>query len=195
MIKPNAPVSHDLNNEVKVGSDSIEWVTETVDVSAVYDDGVELSLAPQQSACGGCSAKSQCGQSAMASALAPFVRPSVSRTLRVSRSQVSPSLYDPLSHELCLKAGDRVVIGLPKHRLVQATLLMYILPLLGAVLGAIMGYVATVYWPASPEVSDLYSIVGAVVGVLWVVFGLKRFSRNPFSQKAFEPVLLQKADE
>lgn len=169
-----------------------EWVTETAAVAGISRDGIELEVVSAQSACGGCQAKSHCGQSAMSSALMPFLKPTTFRSLDIPFSCVPDNLWCDAPLDRQLKVGDTVVVGLPKQRLVQATFLVYLLPLLGAVLGTLCGDVVASRWHLSDASRDLISLLGAALGVFSVIVGLKWFNHHQKTHRSFEPIILQR---
>ncbi len=99
---------------------------ETGIVVEVCDDHVVVET-QRQSTCGGCSLRSGCGTGLLGSVLG------------VRRNRVR-ALAD-----LRLKPGDRVNLELSHAALLQASALMYGLPLLGLLLGAVVPGLAG--WP------------------------------------------------
>lgn len=114
-------------------------------VTAVQGDQAQVSIV-SQSACGGCAAKSGCGTSVIASLF-----PQRQQQLRVTNSHHA-------------KPGDRVLIGLPESGLQRASLLLYGVPLLGLLGGALAGQ----HWGGSELQSILGGLLGASIG-LWFV--------------------------
>lgn len=112
---------------------------------AVEGDQALVALA-SQSACGSCAAKSGCGTSVLGSLF-----PKRHQQLRVDNSQAA-------------KPGDRVVIGLPEAGLQRASLLLYGVPLLGLIAGAVAGD----HWGGSEPQAILGGLFGSVAGLWWV---------------------------
>lgn len=82
----------------------------------------------QQSACGSCSAKAGCGQHAM-SQLGKKV------TLWLPFADSASELSDQ-----SLSVGQQIVVGLPEGAILKSTLVLYGVPLVALVLGAIVGH-------------------------------------------------------
>jgi len=100
----------------------------------------------RQSACGGCAAKSGCGTSVVASLF-----PQRRQTLRLDNGvQAVP--------------GDRVIVGLPEAALQQASLLLYGLPLLLLLAGAVVGKL----WFGTEPAAILGGLSGVTLGLLLV---------------------------
>ena len=95
-------------------------IEEQARVVQVSGDRAEVA-AMRQPACGTCSAQAGCG-TALLTSLFP------QRALRFW-----------VNNDIGAAPGDRVVIGLDERRLQQGSLLLYALPLLGLLLGAIGG--------------------------------------------------------
>lgn len=89
-------------------------------VRAVDGDIAEV-VVMRQSSCGSCQAKSGCG-----TALVGDLFPNREMALRLANTQQA-------------QAGDRVLVGLPEAALQVAALLLYGLPLLAMIAGAIAG--------------------------------------------------------
>ncbi len=81
----------------------------------------------QQSACGSCSAKAGCGQHAM-SQLGKKV------TLWLPFSDSADAQLNE-----SLKVGQQIVVGLPEGAILKSTLVLYGVPLMALVIGAIVG--------------------------------------------------------
>lgn len=108
------------------------------------DDGRALVEVQRRTACGGCASQGGCGTSVIA---AWFGR-------RPSRLWVRAATP--------VRVGEPVVIGLPEATLLHASLLMYLLPVLGLVGGATVGSLLT----GTGAGSDLPGIAGGVLGLL-----------------------------
>lgn len=116
--------------------------------------GAVLVKAEAQSGCSSCGAAGGCGTSLIAS-LFP------NRVGTLFRVGLAEQAVQPA-------VGDRVLIGIDEHYLQQASLLMYALPLLtligGALLGAFLAGGAS-----SSAAAELGSVLGGIGGLL---FGL-----------------------
>lgn len=61
------------------------------------------------------------------------------------------------------KAGDHVIVAIEEHALLNSALMLYGIPLMTLLLGAILGHVI---FPGDSVQSDVQSLIGAVVGLL-----------------------------
>ncbi|MBY5963163.1 SoxR reducing system RseC family protein [Marinobacter nauticus] len=121
-------------------------ITETGKVVALAGDQVWVQTI-RTSACQSCSARSGCGQRALAA---------------VSGGRANQVLVD---NSVGARVGDEVVIGLDEQSLLNASLIIYGLPLVLMVLASVMAHT----WAAG---SDLGAIAGAVAGLgvgFWLV--------------------------
>ena len=108
------------------------------------DGGRALVEVQRRTACGGCASQGSCGTSVIA---AWFGR----RPSRLWARTAMP-----------VRVGETVLVSLPEATLLQASLLMYLLPVLGLVGGAALGSLL-----AGPGAgSDLPGIAGGVLGLL-----------------------------
>jgi sigma-E factor negative regulatory protein RseC len=124
-------------------------------VLAVSGDMAEV-LATKKSACGGCAARSGCGTS-----LVESLFPQRSRAFHAR-------------NEAAAKEGDLVIIGLDESALQIASLLVYLVPLLGLITGAIGGsWLGT--QPAGGY-AEAFSILGGVGGFFLSLLLVRRYS-------------------
>ena len=95
----------------------------------------------RKSTCSSCSAKSGCGQ----------------HLIEKYRNSNSHSYIRATAGHLALKKGDEVIIGIPEHSLMKASMLIYLLPLLAMMLAL---------WGASSMgAGDLMTIMLALLGL------------------------------
>lgn len=113
-------------------------IEEQVVITAISNDGAWVE-GIQQSACGSCSAKAGCGQHAM----------------RQLGRKVT--LWLPLQEINEFSVGQQVVVGLPEGAILRSTLVLYGLPLIALVLGAIIGHYG------AGEIGSIISSVFAMV--------------------------------
>ena len=140
---------------------------ETQAVVVKTEDSVAYVQAERKSSCSGCS-ESSCGTSVLANFLgqkAPLYR---------ARNDVGA------------KVGDRVVVGLEESALFKGTLLLYMLPLLLLLVGALGGGVLA----ASADAKDGYSVAGAAIGLAVGFLWLKALSARIGPGGKFQPVIL-----
>jgi len=162
-------VEHRLAGLASSGSDTADIQEEGV-VVAVTADGVWVET-QRQSGCQSCSSRGGCGVGIMQKAL--------NRRQHKVRVQT----------DLPVQVGDHVRLLLPASALVQASMLMYFLPLLGLILGAVAGQ--------SLFASDAGSIGGAVVSFTAVLLFIARqqngLSRSGRYAPRIERVLFKSA--
>jgi sigma-E factor negative regulatory protein RseC len=101
--------------------------------------------AMRQPACGSCSAQRGCG-TALLSSLFP------QRALRFW-----------VNNDIGAQPGDRVIVGLDERRLQQGSLLLYALPLMGLLLGAIAGEAG---FPLVGLPAELGAVVSGLLGLI-----------------------------
>lgn len=138
-------------------------ITETGRVIAVTGDRVWVQTI-RQSACESCSARHGCGQKVLAS---------------VSSGRANQVL---VSNTLGARVGDEVTVAIAESALLGASLIVYALPLLLFVGGAVIGHQAA-------QGSDLAAILGGASGLAGG-FGLARWLQSRPGQR-FEPQLLR----
>lgn len=128
-------------------------IEEQARVVEVEGDLAEI-VAGQHAACGSCSASAGCGTSLLAQWLAP------------RRANLR------LRNDIGARPGDTVTLGIDEGQLRRSALRLYLLPLTGLILGAVLGerLFATVTWP--PE-------LGAVgLGLLGLIGALRLVGRR-----------------
>jgi len=101
----------------------------------------------RKSACGSCNASGGCGTSLIASLF-----PERSSQILVS---------NPVKAGM----GDRVIVGLDESQLQKASLLLYAVPLLGLIAGAIAGQQGAL-WFGFSEMAELISILCGLSGLI-----------------------------
>ncbi|MBI3186568.1 MAG: SoxR reducing system RseC family protein [Gammaproteobacteria bacterium] len=144
-------------------------IEERAQVVAVEGDNV-LVQTQRQSSCGGCAVKSGCGTSVLAGIVGQKM------------TQLT------LPNTLGAKPGDEVLLGMAEHALVAGSLLMYVLPLLMLMLGALGGELLVTQLGMDAELTP---IVGGVLGfvlAIWLVRGLLRKSATG---RHMQPVMLR----
>ncbi len=120
----------------------------------------------RQSTCGQCQVESTCGHGLM-SRLLP------------GRGQVQVRV--PCHDELNI--GDRVTIALPEQALLSASFLVYLVPLVSLLLGAVLGTLA--------NLSEPVVIILAGVGFMLGCLGVHWLTHHGLARR-YEPVLLQR---
>ena len=139
-------------------------------VLAIDGDIAEV-VTRKKSACGGCAARSGCGTS-----LVESLFPSRTRSFRAS-------------NEVRAQEGDQVVIGLDESALQTASLLVYLVPLLGLIGGAILG----AWLGPGPDGghAELFSIVGGVGGFFISLGAVRRYSDMLSRKPVFQARVLR----
>lgn len=104
-------------------------IEEQVVVTSINQEGAWVE-GMQQSACGSCSAKAGCGQHAMTQ-----LGRKVSLWLPLSDLSDAAAIMP-------LNIGQQIVVGLPEGAILRSTVVIYGVPLIALVLGAIIGHAA-----------------------------------------------------
>ena len=131
----------------------------------------------QQSACGSCSAKAGCGQHTM------------------SQLGRKVTLWLPLNNlpdTLQLSVGEQVVVGLPEGAILRSTVVLYGVPLIALVLGAIIGN-ATLGELGSIIVSVLSMLVGFKLAQHWSLQNKQHWQPH-FIRHCFPAASIQNTD-
>lgn len=139
-------------------------------VLAVNGDIAEV-VTRKKSACGSCAARSGCGTSLVES-------------LFPGRLRSFPARNDVRAQE-----GDRVVIGLDESALQTASLLIYLVPLLGLIGGAILGS-----WLGSGVVgghTEQFSAMGGIGGFFVSLGAVRRYSDMLSRKQVFQARVLR----
>lgn len=143
-------------------------IKETGRVITLEPDGLWVETI-QRSACQSCAVQKGCGQGA----LARFAgKPAAIRVL--------PGDCD-LRH---FHPDDQVIIGIPEDVLIHGTLLIYLLPLLMLVLGAVLS--------STISSSDLVVAIGATLGLLGGGMAARLHSLLNKNNDRVQPILLER---
>jgi sigma-E factor negative regulatory protein RseC len=133
-------------------------------VVALSGDDALVSI-QRQSACGGCAAKSGCGTSVVASLF-----PQRQQTLRLRNSQRA-------------EVGDRILVGLPEAALQRASLLLYGVPLVMLLAGAVTGQMLGGTEPLA--------ILGGLSGVTLGLLAIRRLTGHA-RMRSMQPIMLRR---
>lgn len=120
--------------------------------------------AERQSSCGQCAARKGCGTAVLANVLG-------------RRAARMPAL-----NPVAARPGEQVVIGLDESAMLRGAVVVYLLPLLALIGGAVL---------ASPG-GDGLAILGGVGGFLTGLWGLRRFQRRIEYNPRYRPVILRR---
>ena len=140
-------------------------ILENATVVAVESDALWVE-AVQKSACGTCIAQKGCGTRVLSKL-----------TGKTSRVRVLASA----DHLQTLCPGQSVTIGIPEDVVVGASLLVYLLPLMGSLMGL---------WLMAP-ISDIASVLGATVGLFTGGALVSLHSRKTMNNPHLNPVLYE----
>jgi sigma-E factor negative regulatory protein RseC len=142
-------------------------IEETGVVVAVAGDSAEVETR-RQGACGSCSANGACGTSLLARYLGR--KPLLLRARNLAGAA----------------PGDLVVVGVPEDGLMRASLVAYLVPLLGLIAGGIAG---PVLYPAGGDgTAALTAFAGLALGLVW----LARFGRAHTQDPCYRAVVLRR---
>ncbi|EGR0207747.1 SoxR reducing system RseC family protein [Vibrio vulnificus] len=135
------------------------------------DHGFEVALScEQQTSCSSCSSQKSCG------------------TGVVSKAFGNKSLLWHLETQRRLHVGQVVEIGIPEQSLLQSAMLVYLLPIVAMLLGALFGHLVLSQWLEMGEGAVvLTSLLFAFIGILLA----KKLAR-PLEQKSAAQVELMR---
>ncbi|MGK0250424.1 MAG: sigma-E factor negative regulatory protein RseC [Oleispira sp.] len=146
-------------------------IEEQVVITSIDQDGAWVE-GMQQSACGSCSAKAGCGQHAMT---------------QLGRKVTLWLPLEHLSDTVDFNVGRQVVVGLPEGAILRSTVVLYGVPLIALVLGAIVGHAA---WGevGSILMSVMSMLIGFKLAQLWSLQN-KHHWQPHFIRHCFPPVV------
>lgn len=125
----------------------------------------------RQSTCGGCAANKGCGTSALAKVLGNKL--TRVRALNQGVAQV----------------GDQVVIGIDEQALVRGSLAIYLMPLAGLLLGAVVGaLLSTRLLVAGEGLTIGLGVIGLLLGLVWV----RGFTHRIHNDSRYQPVVIRR---
>ncbi|MBP8184328.1 MAG: SoxR reducing system RseC family protein [Pseudomonas sp.] len=130
------------------------------------DEGAVWVATSRKSTCSSCAANAGCGQGLL-------------DKLAISSQRGTVRALTDLN----LAVGDKVVIGLREDALVRASLLVYLLPLLGLFIGALTA--------EHFALGEPLSIAAGLLGFTAAGFWLHRYSQQRLADPALQPVVLR----
>jgi sigma-E factor negative regulatory protein RseC len=142
-------------------------------------EGTIISTSPDEtwvetsraSACGSCSSKAGCG------------------TTTLNQMLGSKTSAFKVLNPIGARAGERVVIGVEETALLKSSALVYLLPLVLLLAGAMLGG-----WLAPANtLADAYAAAGMLLGLVSGFFLLKQVSAGAKGNRAFQPVILRRS--
>lgn len=128
-------------------------------------DGIAQVETIRTSSCNSCRARHACGHRAIAK---------VSNSNRMLMQVAAPD---------SLQVGQHVTVGIPEDTLLQASMWMYLVPLLGLVAGAAL--------PSLVTEQTLVSVVGAIGGFAGGLWAAKRKSSMEADNPDFHPRVIK----
>ena len=147
-------------------------LTETGRVVGLEGDTVWVETL-RQSTCGACSARSGCGHGLLNSAL-----PGGSRAL--VRARLDTALRQPIALQ------DHVEVALPERSFLTAAAALYLLPLLTAVLGAL---VVEQVWAGVGASADAAVALAALLGLGVGLGAVRWLSRRQLATGSYVPIV------
>ncbi len=143
-------------------------------VVAVEENAVWAEV-QRKSVCGQCAANKGCG-----SAVLQKVLGNKRNIFRVSG-------------DLRVSVGDEVVIGVNENAIVKGSLLVYALPVICIIVFALLG--ETIASRMLSIDSDYMSVLGAAIGLIVSVLGLRWHSHKSHNQPQYQPILLRHVNQ
>lgn len=115
------------------------------------------------SSCNSCQAQANCGTSAVAKAFA------------------GRTVVNKVKNHLNANVGDRVEIGIPESSIVQASIWLYLLPLISAIIAALLGHWLSLQNNVSGEwLTILFTAVGGGLGFMVSKKVIKNSDQNKY---------------
>jgi sigma-E factor negative regulatory protein RseC len=88
------------------------------------------------------------------------------------------------------KVGERVKIGLKPGVYLKASFLVYMVPIITFIIGAIIGKELAVYISYSKD-SDLLAIISGVILLLPTFIAMRLYNRKIEKDRSYQPVILE----
>ncbi|HBC56841.1 MAG TPA: hypothetical protein DCZ03_06725, partial [Gammaproteobacteria bacterium] len=121
----------------------------------------------------GCSLNKGCGTA------------SIDRLLGAKRARLKVMLT-----QLEVRPGDQVIIGIPEHSMLRMAVMVYFLPLVGMIFGALAGGKLDLFGKGT-HVDDLSALLFALVGFALSCIGSYRFLCRVRSDPRYQPQLMR----
>lgn len=141
----------------------MKFAEEKATVSHIVGDFVFLET-QNSASCDNCSSKSGCGQLSSLFTYKPKNKLKVNNTLK-------------------LKEGDKVIVAMPSRKLLKATMLMYLMPLLLLFTSSLIAKLA---------IGELASIIAGISGLFIGLIIVNRYSNQQSIALEFQPKLIRK---
>lgn len=88
------------------------------------------------------------------------------------------------------KVGDSVIVGIEEHALLRSSMTIYGIPLASLLIGAVLG-IAFLPQDASAVQKDVYTVIGALIGLSLSILWLKGHSTGQTFNPNHQPVILR----
>lgn len=137
-----------------------EWAT-----VVSWQQGVAVLRCEPLSGCGSCQSRTSCGSGLL------------------SKAGGSAEHELTVNYQQPLVPGQKVEIGIAETSLLQSALLVYLVPLLGLMLGAVLFHAIFA--------SELAAAAGAIIGTAASFWGVHRWSAALANSQRYQPVILQ----
>lgn len=143
-----------------------DMMTTIVSIKAIRNGMAIVEASPQQ-ACGGCVASSGCGGKAFSSAMTKPLPPLA------------------IHNDFGGYVGDEIEIGIPQSSLLKGAMLVYLFPLAGMLMGALLG--AEIF--ANNGIELIFGVAGLVFGIWYA----RVFTRSERFTRSLQPVFIRKS--
>lgn len=91
----------------------------------------------------------------------------------------------PLKNTINAHINDEVEVGIPEDLVLKASLVVYLLPLIGLILALALSSLML------PNLTELGSIMSATLGLIVGFLGVRWFARRKSARQELQPVLLK----
>lgn len=88
------------------------------------------------------------------------------------------------------KVGERVKIGLKPGVYLKASFLVYMVPIISFIIGAIIGKELAAYISYSKD-SDLFAIISGVILLIPTFIAMRLYNRKIEKDRSYQPVILE----
>lgn len=96
----------------------------------------------------------------------------------------------PVDTELSLERGDRIIVGINENQLLKSSLLVYILPLFGLFIGALLGDRVASFWAVVNV--ELIIIFSAVTGFIIILMVINKYQDTILARQFHRPVVIRR---
>lgn len=144
------------------------------------DNSIVWVEAQRSSSCSRCAANKGCGNA-------------VFQKLFGNKQNVFPVTSDNGLNQPLVTVGDKVIIGVEENALVKNSFIVYAIPVIAIIIFAVIG---ETFANNSMSISkDFASVIGALVGLLISIFGLRWYNCLSSNNANGQPVLLRRVSD